>query len=154
MLMMIMNAFKILFGTILGNDFYIFFAAIMTSVVFLAVRSFAKVIKRDMKAIIKEGNKLYAKRLYNWTSRGYTIFITLISIFPLLGMFGTVCGLLGLDLAAGNMENIKANFFIALTSTAWGIIFSILYKILHAFFADEIESCIEAIKKVYDELEK
>ena len=54
-------------------------------------------------------------------------------------MFGTVKGLLGLDLATGDMENIKNNFFIALTSTAWGILFSMGYKILHAIIEDDIE---------------
>lgn len=58
----------------------------------------------------------------------------MISIFPLLGMLGTVIGLLGLDLASGDMDNIKNNFFIALTSTAWGIIFSVIFKVAHACF--------------------
>ena len=47
-------------------------------------------------------------------------------------MFGTVAALLGLDLSAGDMTNIKNNFFVALTSTAWGIIFSVIFKIIHA----------------------
>ena len=51
----------------------------------------------------------------------YALFTTMITIFPLLGMFGTVAGLLGLDF--DDLENIKNNFFVALTSTAWGIIF-------------------------------
>ena len=59
-------------------------------------------------------------------------------------MLGTVFGLLGLDLASGDMENIKNNFFIALTSTAWGIIFSVFFKILDAVFLDDIEKQVES----------
>ena len=72
-------------------------------------------------------------------SKIHTVFLAILSCFPLLGMFGTVKGLLGLDLATGDMENIKNNFFIALTSTAWGILFSMGYKILHAIIEDDIE---------------
>ena len=94
---------------------------------------------------------MLAKRLYDWARRSYTLFVTFISIFPLLGMFGTVCGLLGLDLSAGDMENIKNNFFMALTSTAWGIIFSVIFKIVHAYYADDIEEQIEIAKKLSEE---
>ena len=36
--------------------------------------------------------------------------------------------------SSGDMENVKANFFAALTSTAWGIIFSILFKAYTNYF--------------------
>ena len=81
----------------------------------------------------------------------YNIFTAGISIFPLLGMFGTVSGLLGLDLVAGDMTNIRNNFFMALTSTAWGILFSIGFKLLYAvsenFFNERIEEITERIRK-------
>ena len=72
----------------------------------------------------------------------------MITIFPLLGMLGTVSGLLGLDLANGDMDNIKNNFFIALTSTAWGIVFSVIYKIINALFSSGIEEQIENAKQL------
>ncbi|SES98861.1 MotA/TolQ/ExbB proton channel family protein [[Clostridium] aminophilum] len=83
------------------------------------------------------------------TSIVYTLFLTTLSCFPLLGMLGTVMGLLGLDLASGDMENIKNNFFIALTSTAWGIIFSLIFKFGNAFIADRIEVVINKEKQEY-----
>ena len=82
------------------------------------------------------------------------LFVTMISIFPLLGMLGTVIGLLGLDLASGDMDNIKNNFFIALTSTAWGIIFSVIFKIAHAWISDDVEEQIEIAKKLAEEIKK
>lgn len=62
----------------------------------------------------------------------YSLFANSVSIFPLLGMFGTVKALIGL---AGRMSEAGADvelFFQALTSTAWGIIFAVLFKIADA----------------------
>ena len=95
----------------------------------------------------------FSKYLLDGTSRFYTLFVTMISIFPLLGMLGTVVGLLGLDLESGDMNNIKNNFFIALTSTAWGIVFSVIFKLIHAFIADDVEEQIEIAKKLSEESE-
>ena len=69
-------------------------------------------------------------------------------------MFGTVAALLGLDLSAGDMTNIKNNFFLALTSTAWGIIFSIIFKILHAWKEYYFEKKIEESTKLMEECNK
>lgn len=74
-----------------------------------------------------------------------TLFTTFITIFPLLGMFGTVIALLGLDLSAGDMNGIKDNFFNALTSTAWGIVFSIAYKVVNACLSNSVESLLEEL---------
>ena len=65
-------------------------------------------------------------------------------------MLGTVSELLGLDFSANNMENIKTNFFIALTLTAWGIIFSLIFKFINSFALDFIESQMEWGKREVD----
>ncbi len=74
-----------------------------------------------------------------------TLFTTFITIFPLLGMFGTVIALLGLDLTAGDMDGIRNNFFNALTSTAWGIVFSIIFKVVNACLSNGVESLLEEL---------
>ncbi|MBQ2823429.1 MAG: MotA/TolQ/ExbB proton channel family protein [Oscillospiraceae bacterium] len=76
----------------------------------------------------------------------YTIFITTISIYPLLGMFGTVQALLSLDMS-GDMNGLKENFFHALTSTAWGIIFAVIFKMINAIAKPGIENQIAKAKK-------
>lgn len=146
------NAWNLLLKSITHNDFLILIAAIIT-VIFFVLTLAAKhaVITRIKEWKTKRNEKLS----YIWfraLSFFYTIFTTMITIFPLLGMLGTVCGLLGLDLANGNMENIKTNFFIALTSTAWGIIFSVLFKLLNSVIADGVEQQIENAKKLSEEL--
>ena len=113
----------------------------------LQKRNFRKYIQKneDIKG------DLHALHYHKSLRRWYSIFLTMISVFPLLGMLGTVVGLLGLDLTSGDMENIKANFFIALTSTAWGIILSVSFKIVNAFISDDVEEKIELAKNMGEE---
>lgn len=139
--------FKTLSASILGYDFPILLLAIASFVFFLITISMAKAIKKRRIEWQKNKNVQFSSFLLHGLSRFYTLFGTTISLFPLFGMLGTVFGLLGLDLANGNMDNIKNNFFVALTSTAWGIIFSVIYKFLDAFVADYVEEQIEEAKK-------
>lgn len=146
------DGFKKLRESILGNDFIILMVAILEVVFLIVVLTLSRAIKKRVQEWKKNKNVQFSKFLLKGTSRFYTVFVTLISIFPLLGMFGTVMGLLGLDLASGDMDNIKNNFFIALTSTAWGIIFSACFKVIHAWIADNVEEQIEMAKKLAEEM--
>lgn len=148
------DAFQKLKESILGNDFLILLAGIVAFVFMIVTLVLAKAIKHRTKEWEKNKNVKFSKFLLHGTSRFYTLFVTMISIFPLLGMLGTVVGLLGLDLASGDMDNIKNNFFIALTSTAWGIIFSVIFKIAHAWISDDVEEQIETAKKLAEEIRK
>ena len=148
------DAFHKLRESILGNDFLILLAGIVAFVFMMITLVLAKAIRLRTKEWKKDKNIKFSKFLLHGTSKFYTLFVTMISIFPLLGMLGTVIGLLGLDLASGDMDNIKNNFFIALTSTAWGIIFSVIFKVAHAWIADNVEEQIETAKKLAEELEK
>lgn len=148
------DAFYKLKDSILSNDFLILLAAIVALGFMLVTIVLSKAIERRTKEWEKNKNVKFSKFLLHGTSKFYTLFVTMISIFPLLGMLGTVVGLLGLDLASGDMDNIKNNFFVALTSTAWGIIFSVIFKIIHAWIADNIEEQIETAKKLAEEIEK
>ncbi len=146
------EAFRLLKASILSSDLIILVAAMFT-LVFMACTVFmSRAIKTRTAEWKEHRNKPFSIFLVHWLSRFYTLFTTMITIFPLLGMLGTVCGLLGLDLANGDMENIKNNFFIALTSTAWGIIFSVLFKILNAFIADGVEEQIGIAKKLSEDI--
>ena len=78
--------------------------------------------------------------------------MTLISFFPLLGMLGTVTALLKLDLTEAN-DSVKNNFFDALTSTAWGIVFSLIFKGMNAFIETDIEDITDKADKLISENE-
>lgn len=93
-------------------------------------------------------NRNSVKLNYYLLSICYTLFITIISIFPLLGMYGTVKALLLLDTSNEiGISNAQMNFFNALTSTTWGIIFAIIFKVVNALITTFIE---DNIKKLSD----
>ncbi|MBQ7007758.1 MAG: MotA/TolQ/ExbB proton channel family protein [Ruminococcus sp.] len=148
-----LDSFRLLKKSIRENDFYILLCALVAVVLFILTIIIAFSINKNSKDWKKEKNPKFSSFLCYALKHIYTLFITSISIFPLLGMLGTVIGLLGLDLTTGDMENIRANFFIALTSTAWGIIFSVIFKVLHALIADYTEEKIELAKKLTDRIE-
>ncbi len=59
----------------------------------------------------------------------YSVFTNIISIFPLLGIFGTVWSLIPM---VENLADMQQNFFAALTSTFRGLVFAIAVKLLDA----------------------
>lgn len=141
-----------LLESIVRGDIFILLVAILTVALVVAVWTLSKTMKMDLEESLKKKVTFSESRL-KMTCRLYTVFVTMISVFPLLGMLGTVFGLLGLDLANGDMGNIRDNFFRALTSTAWGIIFAVIFKIVHACIADELELRIENYRKKTTESE-
>lgn len=78
-------------------------------------------------------------RLNQW----YSFFTNTVTIFPLLGMLGTVISLYSL---AGDLADSSTSFFAALSSTIWGIVFAIIGKGADAFIAPKVE----AENKAYD----
>ena len=137
-----------LLHSIVGSDVYILIAAVVTAVLLaFALWVAKKNTKRDAEWQIKN-NVDFSLDINRTLTVTYSLFTTLISLFPLFGMFGTVVALLGLDLSAGELEGVKGSFFDALTSTAWGIIFSVIFKIAHALVADFIEKQIVSSAEV------
>ena len=142
----------LLWNSLGGSDRYIFVAAIFALILYVVTIVATIMLEKSCNSV-NSGNTKNLSGLVSVTrvSIIYNLFITMITIFPLLGMLGTVFGLLGLDLASGDMENIKNNFFIALTSTAWGIIFSVIFKLLHAVVSEWVEYQLEVAKKISKE---
>lgn len=112
-----MGFWKTMEESIFASDWYIGVAAILTIVALAVSLKFMSSIKKEIQK--KESSKAIILREEQYLEWCYNMFITLITLFPLLGMFGTVAALLSLDLT-GEIEQIKGNFFNALTSTAWG----------------------------------
>ncbi len=96
----------------------------------------------------------YKQMSFNVTNVLYNIFLAIVSIFPLLGMLGTVLALLGLDLSTGDMSGLKQQFFMALDTTALGLVYSIVFKFAHSLVQTKIETAIlkidEIIKKSFE----
>ncbi|MBQ7176180.1 MAG: MotA/TolQ/ExbB proton channel family protein, partial [Victivallales bacterium] len=81
----------------------------------------------DEQVLMESRSK--SEQLYSW-------FANMTAIFPLLGILGTVISLLPM---VADMENMQQNFFAALTSTLWGLIFAIAAKIADAPLAAKME---------------
>lgn len=128
-------------GENFGRDFYIIIFAVFAVIALIISNGFAKDVERHFES--SEGK--LKDSVYYKLDISYTVFITLISIFPLLGMFGTVIALLGIDMNQP-VDIIQKSFFSALTSTAWGIIFAVIFKTINAFVQPKIENMIAKAK--------
>ncbi len=105
-----------------------------------------------LKQIDKYSDKKFKKSQHDLVSGTYTVFHAFASILPLLGMLGTVVSLLTIDLG-GELENVKGSFFVALDTTMWGLVGSIILKCINAFLQTKIENAedklSELMKKTY-----
>lgn len=143
-----MSAGSILWGS-LSDNWYILLGALFDLVCLGSAVYFSYSVKKSFSE--KNGDGLQ-RRVYYFLDVSYTLFLAVISLFPLLGMFGTVRSLIGLggvfSSENADLNAIKPQFFTALTSTAWGIIFSIIFKIIGSFFQPFIENQIDRAKKL------
>lgn len=145
-------------GNIIGYDGIIFvFAAVTLCVYIKAGRENRKLlsyfdevtVKRKendrVPETLKKPEKISEAELMEvhfGQDKFYGFFVNLVSIFPLLGMIGTVLALLSLDLSADN-GSITSNFFGALTSTFWGAVFGTVFKIADSAVSTRIEMANE-----------
>lgn len=122
----------------------------------LAVLSFVSLIivfvvaKRFDKKITKDSETAFKKEMYYWMDVPYTIFTVFISLFPLLGMLGTVIALRTLNISNDAIEELKPNFFQALNTTIWGLVFAIIFKFINAFLQTYFEGRIAKAKNLLE----
>lgn len=69
----------------------------------------------------------------------YTLYANITAIFPLMGIFGTVCSLIGLSPGADTANN----FFIALDTTIWGLVFAMAFKVADSFISSKLERALD-----------
>ncbi|WP_432650605.1 MotA/TolQ/ExbB proton channel family protein [Huintestinicola sp.] len=132
-----------------SDNFLIIIVAILELALFIS----SIILSIWISKYFKDGKERDLKKsIYYALDIVYNVFVTIISMFPLLGMLGTVISLIGLgnvfQMDGADMNGIKSEFFLALTSTAWGIIFSLIYKSFNAVAQPTIENQIEKAKKV------
>lgn len=113
----------------------IIFLCGVTLILLLWAHANAKDIEKSIKA---HGDIEEFSKKQKHFSRRYTIALTLISIFPLLGMLGTVFALLDLDITNVSAD-MKNDFFHALNTTAAGLGAAIITKIANSFAQAYIE---------------
>lgn len=100
------------------------------------------VLLKDFKA---EGQKVYdlhaIKRLKEKEAFYGNVLMTILSVFPLMGILGTIISLLNMvDL---DNTGVLLNFTTALTSTFWGLVFAILFRGLTTNLVSMMEQNVE-----------
>ena len=148
--------FKILFSNIIGYDgiifllaagqaalFYLTWMAITKIYVYMHpsdyVPSHSLLEEESMESMPTE--QALVQDLENRTF-WYTAYGNLTAIFPLMGILGTVSSLIGM---VGDMANFQGSFYMALTSTFWGLIFAIASKIGDSWLSSRLEDDERAV---------
>lgn len=93
------------------------------------------------------------RKKYNECGSRYVSWVQIISLFPLLGLFGTILGLIpGLSAlsSSGDISELYNSLSVALSSTFFGIIASIILKIVVSFYGDKEVNRIEGELTEYD----
>lgn len=88
----------------------------------------------------KENKKLTARELLLYRekmNKRYALYSNLTTMFPLMGMLGTVVSLIPMVNSIG--AESTGLFFSALTSTFWGIVFALIFKLLDASVSYKID---------------
>ena len=88
------------------------------------------------------------EKSFNEVVSGYNACTQFIPLFPLLGILGTVSGLVE-QLKAQNIDEMFKSLDVALTSTFWGLIVTIILKICATISAKLIEDT-EIVLDDYD----
>ena len=94
--------------------------------------------------------KINLRKMRETSDKNYSMYTNLTGIFPLLGILGTVISLIPM---VQDMANMQGNFFVALTSTLWGLVFAIVFRVLDATLAPRIERNIRGIEDYLHKLE-
>ena len=158
-----MNIFSVIFMNFFGFDMLIFIAAVFNGLVFYMVKTTADKLSSKMSHTVfvphlrkmqDETQQKVAELheedvlvLRSASDRFYSLFVNITGIFPLLGILGTVVSLLGL---VSDMENVTGNFYGALTSTFWGLIFAIIFKFLDGLVSPQIENNEKSVRLYLD----
>lgn len=92
--------------------------------------SYAEITENDLDILSKASS---------FATSAYALFANFSAIFPLLGIFGTVCSLMRLS----GTDNMLDNFSIALDTTAYGLVFAMFFKFLDSFISSKLDRALD-----------
>lgn len=147
-----MTVLRVILKNLIGYDLLIFIAAGINVWFYLLTRRRAMDLYKKLRRIIflplqpmdggmvRTESQLYSienfVQLRESAESVYTVFTNMTAVFPLLGILGTVISLLPM---VSDMTNMQNNFFAALTSTFWGLVFAIGFKLCDAFLSSRMD---------------
>ncbi len=108
----------------------------------------AVVDRDDEDAAITPDTIRQYERDFNKDCAWHSVYAQLIPIFPLLGILGTVAGLM-LEVSAADIEGMMASVYTALSSTFYGLIFAIFLKFIDAVFPSRVIEDVEVMLEDY-----
>lgn len=146
-----MSFLKVLFSNITGFDVFIIVVGLINIILCFVTKHSAdflyeKLHKENFLPSRRHNRRIAipefggidedeANHLRKKAESKYAIYTNITAIFPLLGIMGTVSSLLPL---VSDLSNMQGNFFAALTSTFWGLVFSIICKFFDGLFLSSI----------------
>ncbi len=147
-----MSFWQVIGKNLLGFDAAIFLLAAGTGVCYYFARVYTAQLYRKLNMLvfvpshkhdpekvaraIRNVNEAEVVALRKKSEAFYSVFANLTAIFPLMGILGTVVSLLPM---VAELSDMQQNFFAALTSTFWGLVFAIIFKLLDGFLSARIE---------------
>lgn len=115
---------------------------------------FRALLQWDMESLIRKVNSTDLEELsesQNKAEHWYSFFVNMTGIFPLLGILGTVISLLPM---VAELADMQQNFFAALTSTFWGLIFAIAFKLADGYLSSRVEINREQLRLLLEQRDK
>ncbi|MBO4839136.1 MAG: MotA/TolQ/ExbB proton channel family protein [Lachnospiraceae bacterium] len=147
-----MSFWQVIGKNLLGFDLLIFLLAAGNGVCYYFARLYADQLYKKLNLLVfvpshKHDPEKVARAIRNIdeaevvalrkkSEAFYSIFANLTAIFPLMGILGTVVSLLPM---VAELTDMQQNFFAALTSTFWGLVFAIIFKLLDGFLSARLE---------------
>ena len=161
-----MSVFQVILKNLLGFDLIIFVAAALNGVCYYLARRNANALYRKLHMIvfvpsrrsdpesvsraIRDIDEEQVVAMRKRSESLYSVYVNVTAIFPLLGILGTVVSLLPM---VSELADMQTNFFAALTSTFWGLVFAILFKLLDGFLASRMEDNDKAVNLLLERRE-
>ena len=140
-------------------DTIIILIGVMNGLIFIFTRSNTKKVSESLNVSLNMSLPIFTpldlspKELQQLdkqckaTEKLYSLYVGITSIFPFLGILGTVFSLI--MLAGGDLSNaVQESFFVALTSTFWGVLFAIIYRFLDATVSTKIQSNSDEVTRL------
>lgn len=81
---------------------------------------------------------------FNAACSNHNVIAQLIPVFPLMGVFGTVAGLI-LNVKSADTAQMLSSLDVALSTTLWGLIFAIVLKVLDVVFLSKVINDVEVM---------